>query len=312
MARAGKVCPGRVFGKYEMVRLEAVCLGYAVPRGRFEAEVHSVFTSAANLRLVRSDLLLTMVTVEQADLPQGIRLHSPQGFSFEGQRTGEKFTCRDGILCCEQASLIIDLRPAKRWKCDLSSLAADMNVPSTSAAWLTVRRMLDERQGRAATGYPAGQVAVVRKMDESVSNLVAATFQNDSSATNVVATLIGLGPGLTPGGDDFLVGYLAGLRCAAGDMPERMRFLSGLGEAVIRLSRQTNDISRTYLVHAARGQVSSRLENLARAICQGERSDHLLETAVAALHVGHTSGMEAVSGLLLGLSAWNEDPAGGR
>jgi hypothetical protein len=295
-----------------MIRLEAVCLGYAVPRGSFEAEVHSVFTSAVNLRLVRRYRLLTLLTVEQADLPQGIRLNSPQGFSFEGLRTGEKLPCRDGILHCEQASLMIDLRPAKRWKCDLPSLAADMNDASTLIAWQTVKRVLDERRVRAATGLPAGQVTAARKMDDSVSNLVAATSRYDLSATKVVSMLIGLGPGLTPSGDDFLVGYLAGLWCAAREMPERMRFLTGLENAIIRLSRQTNDISRTYLVHAARGQVSSRLENLAIAVCQGECSDRLLEVADEALDVGDTSGMEAVSGLLLGLSAWDGDIAQAR
>lgn len=288
------------------MQLEAVCVGYAVPRRSFDAEVHSAFASAANLRLVRGGRLLTLVTVEEADLPQGIRLNTPQGFSFEGLRTGESVTCRDGLLRCEQASLTIDLRPARRWKCDLPALAANMNDPSTSAAWQSVEQALDERRAYTGTGLPAGQIATARRMGESVPGLVAATRRYDAlAAAGVVAALIGLGPGLTPAGDDFLVGYLAGLWCAAGKRTERIRFLSGLGKAVSRLSRRTNDISRTYLVHAAHGQVSSRLADLAGAICRGERLDRLLEAAEAAIQVGHSSGMEAVTGLLVGLSVWD-------
>ena len=312
-ARAGRVCtPGRLFGKYWMMRLEAICLGYAVPRGGFEAEVHSAFTSAANLRLARGSRLLTLVAVEQADLPQGIRLNTPQGFSFEGLCSGERFTCRGGLLRCERASLIIDLRPAGRWKCDLPALAANMNDPVTSAAWQSVERMLDERRARARIGLPAAQVAAARRMDECVSDLVSATRRYDLAAVGAVAELIGLGSGLTPAGDDFLVGYLAGLWCAVRGRGERIKFLSGLGKAIVRLSLRTNDISRTYLTHAARGQVSSRLENLARAVCLGERSNRLLEAANAALDVGHTSGMEAVTGLLLGLSAWDGELVRGK
>jgi hypothetical protein len=292
-----------------MMYLEAVCMGYAVPRLRFDAEVHSAFASAVNLWPTRGNLLFTLVTVEEADMPQGIRLNTPQGFSFEGLRTGERITCREGILHCERAHLTIDLRPAKRWKCDLPALAGDINNPLPSAAWQAVVQMLDDRRARDATGLPSGKVAAVRRMGESVLELVAATRRYDLAAADSVAALIGLGPGLTPSGDDFLVGYLAGLRCAARGREECIAFLSGLGKAVIRLSRRTNDISRTYLVHAVRGQVSSRLVTLAEAICRGERSDHLLEAAEAAIQVGHDSGMEAVTGLLLGLSVWNGGPA---
>jgi len=290
----------------EMMNLEAVCLGYAVPRRGFAAEVHSAFPSAANLRLFRRRLLLTLVTIGEADLPQGIRVDTPEGFSFEELRQGERVTCRNGILHCEQAPLTIDLRPARRWKCDLPALTADMKEPTSLAAWQLVKNMLEERQFTAGNWLTAGFVAATHRISERVPELVEATRRYDlDAAVAAFVALFGLGPGLTPGGDDFLVGFLAGLWCAAGGRTERAQFLSGLGKAVIHLSRRTNDISRTYLVHAARGQVSSCLVALANAICRGDRSDHLIETAVAALQVGHSSGMESVSGLLQGLSVWS-------
>ncbi len=42
------------------------------------------------------------------------------------------------------------------------------------------------------------------------------------------------------------------------------------------------------------------MANLAEAICRGENSD-LLATAQSAIQIGHTSGMDAVTGLLIGL-----------
>ena len=80
--------------------------------------------------------------------------------------------------------------------------------------------------------------------------------------------------------------------------------MSKLGQAVIHLSGRTNDISRTYLYHATNGQVSSRLETLARAISRPESPGQLLLVAESAMQSGHTSGMDAVTGLLLGLATW--------
>jgi hypothetical protein len=97
---------------------------------------------------------------------------------------------------------------------------------------------------------------------------------------------------------------LAGLWSTTHDSLERVRYVSGLGEAVIRLSNRTNAISSTYLFHASLGQVSSRLADLAAVICRGEDSDRVLPVAESAMKVGHTSGMDAVTGLLIGLSAW--------
>ncbi len=331
--------------------IEAISVGCGLPRADFDACVHSVFQSAANLRLARGSRLLTLLASSQADLPQGIRLNTPQGFSFERLSLGEQATSRDGLLRFENSSLTIELRGASRWKCDLPSLNADMTDPPVAAAWKSVRQALSKRQAlsdsdrvgvalscqvelavshrRAAVVRGTNGVETLskgaaqslagdlfcpdvklhmgasRQAGEALRKLVDGTRRYDLSTTSAVGALIGLGPGLTPGGDDLLVGYLAGLWCTIRDRNERARFISTLGKTVIRLSRQTNDISRTYLYHAARGQVSSRLAALAEAICRGDNSDRLLDAAEAAMRAGHTSGMEAVAGLLVGLIVWN-------
>jgi len=308
--------------------LTAITIGYAVPNENFDASVHSVFQSALNLRLQESHQLLTLVTANEADLPQGIRVDTPDGFTFETFRVGEQATCCDGLLALD--ILTIDLRCARRWKCDLSALEADPANPAVSAAWNFVWEALNQRQIKsnaeiiarnftvskfpdfdaksgedAKTGVFTLRHSVTEKAEIAMRELVEATRRHDvSRAESSVRSLIGLGSGLTPSGDDLLVGYLAGLWCAVWNQSERMKFVSDLGRAVIHQSRQTNDISRTYLYHAAQGQVSSLLTNLAEAVSRGENQDRLLELAEVAMRVGHTSGMDAVTGLLVGLAAW--------
>jgi hypothetical protein len=190
--------------------------------------------------------------------------------------------------------------------------------PKVTAAWRAVWEALNARQSqtkadivaqnlfRNDTNLPAG---VSRIASASLQTLINSARRLDpDTAAPALTALIGLGAGLTPSGDDLLVGFLAGLWCSVGEDAERLAFLAKLGEAVIALSTRTNDISRTYLLHAARGKVSSRLLALAEALSRGEESARLLAAAEAAMQTGHTSGMDAVTGLLAGMTAWDTRP----
>jgi hypothetical protein len=278
--------------KAENMYFKAISVGDAVPHTDFDAAVHSVFRSAVNLRLDKGHRLLTLVASNEADLPQGIRVDTPADFSFEICRAGELVACRDDIL--RVGPLTIELRGTRRWKYDLPSLHADLTDPSAATAWRCAWDALNKRQiqlnaeiiaedlfrsdGTIRTGVP-------RTAGKAMRGLVDATRRDDLlTAASSVRSLIGLGAGLTPSGDDLLVGYLAGLWCAVLD---------------------NSDISRAYLYHAARGQVSSRLADLAEAICRGENSERLLTIAESAMRVGHTSGMDAVTGMLIGLAVWS-------
>ncbi|GAB4459356.1 MAG: hypothetical protein Kow0070_14220 [Anaerolineales bacterium] len=293
------------------MKLAALTLGEAVP-AEFEAAVHSVFRSAVNLRL-NDGGLLTLVAADEADLPQGIRLDTPPAFSFEMIHPASPASCRGGFL--RLAPLTIDLRPASLWTCNLLALRTDLTRPKTTAAWRAVWEALNARQiqtkadivaqnlFRNDTNLPAG---VSRIASASLQTLINSARRLDPApAAPALNALIGLGAGLTPSGDDLLVGFLAGLWCSVAEDAERLAFLAKLGEAVSALSARTNDISRTYLLHAARGKVSSRLLALAEALSRGEESARLLAAAEAAMQTGHTSGMDAVTGLLAGLTAWD-------
>lgn len=292
--------------------LNAISIGYAIPRTDFDAVVHSVFRTAINLRLDVNQLL-TIVASSEADLPQGIRVDTPDDFSFEIFKAGEQVTCRDDTLHFN--SLTIEMRGARLWKCDLPALQVDLTHPAASNAWRSVWQALNRRQIElnaeiiAEDLFRSDRIApsiVADKAGKAMRDLVNATRRYDLTvAQSSVHALIGLGSGLTPSGDDLLVGYIAGLWCTIRNQNNRAQFVSNLGDAIIHQSEDTNEISRAYLYHAARGQVSSLLANLAEAICMDWNPDRLLNAAESAMRVGHTSGMDAVTGLLVGLTAWD-------
>jgi hypothetical protein len=295
------------------MRLTAISAGYAIPYIDFDATIHSVFRTAVNLRPANKDLLFTLVVASEADLPQGIRLDSPDDFSFEQLSPGRDVFSRDNTLIFENSALAVELYQSKRWQCDLPALGTDLTNPAVAGAWKCVWQSLNECQVRLGAEIVAQallhsdgivQSAISRRLGEAIRTLIEATRSFQLNDLSVLTRLIGLGTGLTPCGDDFLVGYLAGLWCTVRDFVERRQFVSKLGQAVIYLSGRTNDISRTYLHHASYGQVSSRLDTLARAISRPESPGKLLPIAESAKQSGHTSAMDAVTGLLLGLATW--------
>jgi hypothetical protein len=293
--------------------LQAVSIGCGVHRRDYIATIHSVFKEVVNLKFEKGRRLLTVVTISCPDLPQGIRIDTPPGFSFLNLlHPTERMLCTESILRDEYGYLAIDLRMAERWKYRIPFI--NMKAPETAQKWLIVRNTLEEQQNRtnaqirlAELFRPSSrQSRTASRMGELTRSLVEATRLYKLTDKETLAGLIGLGSGLTPAGDDLLVGFQAGLRCNIGDDEERWNFVSHLGKLVVHLSSQTTDISCTYLYHAAHGRFSSSLTNFIESISREDETNQLLYVAKAVMEIGNSSGMDALTGLLIGLAVWEK------
>ena len=108
--------------------------------------------------------------------------------------------------------------------------------------------------------------------------------------------LIGLGPGLTPAGDDFVAGAMIALR-AFGEHALADRIA---GWALPLAEKNTGKISRAHLRCAAAGEGHEALHDLLSALNHGESA---IAHAMQALdRVGHSSGRDAAAGALLSLA----------
>jgi hypothetical protein len=303
------------------MQLHAASLGEAVPRENFNAEIQSVFDSTVNLRLVQEDRLITVLLSEYYELPQGIRiadqrlsLHSWAPLNTLRAGPGVGAAARGGILRFDCSPLIIDLRSARVWRCSVAEIHIDMELLIAQKAWSTAWGLLNKGQRLKSTdiiadelfqldvGSPLGQ-----RISKPMMQLINSTKQFDvQGSTQAAEKLIGVGLGVTPSGDDILIGFLAGLWSRAGHSPIQLSFVRLLGSEIIRIAKQTSEISRTYLYHAAQGQFSSSLSTLAEAIAKGNGVEHATHEA---MRIGHSSGMDSVTGLLIGLCAWNAKTA---
>jgi hypothetical protein len=119
-----------------------------------------------------------------------------------------------------------------------------------------------------------------------------------------VDRLIGWGEGLTPAGDDFLVGLCAALAALAGDDAMRLRFQARLSARLADCEGRTTPIAAHCLRLAAQGHYAERLLCLRNALLAAESADTVGTAVDRALDCGATSGADTVSGLLAGLAAW--------
>jgi hypothetical protein len=129
-------------------------------------------------------------------------------------------------------------------------------------------------------GGPGGPLAALR----------GAVRRADLDAALRTATrLIGLGPGLTPAGDDVMAGTMAGLVLLG--HPAAERFAAGVYALA---AGRTTELSRALLRHAAAGRVSGEYA----AVLHGLVGERPLGPAIAGLMAtGSTSGRALALGL---------------
>jgi hypothetical protein len=148
--------------------------------------------------------------------------------------------------------------------------------------------------GRAAAGTPvcgAAALALSHVMEVLDAEAAGAWPLIDGEK---LAPLVGLGPGLTPSGDDYLGGVLIAL-CLLGRVGLRDRLWQILEPLV---AERTVDISGAHLVAAAGGFGCAALHRLLCAILVGA-TDRVVADAITALAaVGHSSGWDALAGAL--------------
>jgi len=111
-----------------------------------------------------------------------------------------------------------------------------------------------------------------------------------ATSREAVQGLIGLGPGLTPSGDDFLIGALAAL-----DAIGQRRVHAALARAILdALPGLTTPLSACFLRAAASGHVGERLHHAIALLVA-----HDVDAAIAIIaKIGHSSGWDMTAGVL--------------
>lgn len=282
----------------EPVALAIESIGYLVPGMDFTGRVHSVFAQACNLAC--NGTLLTLCASGAGDGPTTLRLARGAADDLRDLfDVGERIRCRQGRARTRSAEL--RLSTASVWR------PAEPGPPlpfSRIEAHLSYARLrLAQCRGAHASVVSGAGAPVAAALGDASRAL------DFKEAARHVDRLIGWGEGLTPAGDDFLVGLIAGLDALVGSDEGRRGFHSTLAAVLTSGMQRTTPIAAHFIRLAAAGHYAEPLIRLRTALlCEndGDVVDAALQSALA---VGATSGADTVSGLLAGLLAWLPPPA---
>jgi hypothetical protein len=238
--------------------------------------VHSVFTQAVNL-LWHDGRLLTLHGPSSLRAPFAVALDAwPIGAVAPGDVVeADRDALRLAGVRVELAGaarLDLELRPVRHSPAQLLFALDPVAVPPVAPG-------LGSPLGRAGQDRLAEGI---RRRDGRI-------------LLEGVSGLIGLGEGLTPAGDDCLVGAMAALHAfTAGWLAEERRVVRGLAAA----ASGTTIVARDFLLSAADGRFAEALHRL----CAGPPRD-AARAATELLAAGATSGADTLCGVRLALEA---------
>lgn len=249
-------------------------------RGQISGSVHSVFSSSLNVSL--PGLLLHLGLTRDGLSVLGIGLPEECLHSLLGcAQVGGRATVRDGVLRVYGAGVVLQVH-----------LGALQVVPCRVPYLDVVQRgdLLCKLEGlslEGRLGLPADETL------ERVARVLSEGADTDELRQASISYLLGRGLGLTPSGDDVLVGYGIGL------------LMGGVGnefcEAIAGEDlERTTDVSAAYLRATSEGYANQEFIELASGLKNGALVGGTIRRLLA---VGHTSGADGLWGLELALRA---------
>lgn len=239
----------------------------------------------------------TVVDVDEGVVPCGVGVDRLPDLRRHGIRTGDTVGVLDGrTLLLAEGRVSIDLANAVHTSSQLSATPYGATAdPATVAAARRVAAQHASTGGFGPLVRPSlGTTRMVAIAAEAVPVALGALASGDSTgAATAVAPLIGLGEGLTPSGDDLIVGLVAALTAAQ-------------HVAAAPFSRACADwsVGRTTVVagdllrHAAAGRFVERIHHLITALHDDVASTEAASTSL--LRMGATSGLDTLIGVLAG------------
>lgn len=233
--------------------------------------------------------------------------------------TGMDFTVLGNSLRIGEA-MIIDLTDADRWTPRTFDPRQLLPLGVVNACfWKTltaVRRLPDPKGLGGAIGLIAGppgdgntstlsflEAALIDQASPTIQELMEACRAREMvRIAQSGLRLVGLGPGLTPSGDDYLGGLLFTAHRLKAAYPIEFRWGAGPVSNFLRQARPlTNRISHTILSDLAHGHGPEPLHDFVNSLLQAGAAEGLLSDADRITRIGHTSGWDMLAGALTGM-----------
>lgn len=240
--------------------------------------IHSVFTNGFNLENEAERIFIG--TTKNGQLPFAVQITTRDVTKLIATiQANQTFQYEGGILFHQQSKLQITLTGATQYTSKREKTEIKPN-----SSFLTHTLQSEKQTG---LGFSIREWLTQPK----TANLAKAISSTDSAfIEQTLRYFIGRGSGLTPSGDDILLGILL-----VGQ--ESAIFKEALAR-LIQTELLTTDISQTYLKYALQDQFSDTLLALYEAFQTGAETGEIIERIY---QNGHTSGIDTIAGVALAI-----------
>ena len=209
----------------------------------------------------------------------------------------------------------VDLQRAQSWDPfpNYYRLAVSPRAVMTNVAWLhrtlpliappSSFASLPAPSTEGAFGSRSVVVLTLIRANQLTGDLLAAHRHHNLAGIQAHARqLTGLGPGLTPAGDDWLGGWLVGLHVRAASAPNteagKPLAVAAVGRTVVEAAAgRTTGLSLAYLSAAAHGAVPRIWHDFLYALADAD-PDPVQRAAAKIMRHGATSGSDTLAGFL--------------
>ena len=260
--------------------------------------IHSVFTRTINI-IVKNQLYT--IASNQLDNAPATLLIELDNFNSYRFLPDDRVRIRNEQLKLTN-KLSIDLSATHLWKKEISHFPIKENQLHQNLLYATAFVL---KMGKTdwLREDSEDRISFQKEMGRMLRERTAGLMQNFERSTlteQVKRTegIIGLGQGLTPSGDDFLVGVMLAFSTLKKDLFNKRKWAS----QVVNVSKEkTNAISYSALKYAAIGETRESIYSFIHALFTG--SEEAIERELlAVLKIGSSSGTEITWGILNGLT----------
>lgn len=273
--------------------------------------IHSVFPKALNIAV--GDTLFVLLSSEVSRMPNSVRLPAFVMERLHAQLSPYMEVCvGNNKLYIPTLDLSIRLPRTAGWESVPAITRHGWHRPTVTQHACVLAQHLAHRSrqdGLAPLVKPlllqqaAAEIPLAKIALPLLRLLVRASRQLDILGIEKAARgLAGLGPGLTPSGDDTLGGFVGVMALLSSQLgPDRTQLATIITNAA---RPHTTILSAKLLAHAARGELAEHVGDLLMSLTLPiEASEVVLQAAEHVLAYGACSGGDTLLGLLLGLQA---------
>lgn len=263
-------------------------LSLSIPEGRHMGKVHSVFRNSFNIEL--NGQLINISRIGMSLSAHGCVIDSEQmEMILKSIRPGDIVRLNNSVYSIYTKQLTINVDTSKFTEVDLS-------IPDLSDQYIDIEKTSVYQALKMISLENEIGLEIDERTQVNLNCLERLHRCETPQLNNAVNFLIGRGKGLTPSGDDLLVGYALTRKVVLRDSHIETVMKACLND------RRTTDISEAYYKAYLEGFVSSHLRQLMELL-ESLQLEEAKKLIYAIGQYGHTSGYDSLYGCYLGLES---------